>query len=72
MKSVSVDDEIMLINNEGIIIRIRVSDTALQSRVTSGVKLIGLNEGEFVASVAKVRKEDGIVMEDSEEIESEQ
>ena len=72
VKSVSVDDEIMLINNEGIIIRIRVSDTALQSRVTSGVKLIGLNEGEFVASVAKVRKEDGIVMEDSEEIESEQ
>ena len=54
MKSVGIDDEIMLITTEGIIIRIQVNDTTLLGRVTSGVKLINLNEGVKVASVAKV------------------
>lgn len=57
IKAVEKDDEIMLINTEGTIIRIRVADTALSSRVTSGVKLINLEENETVASIAKVRKE---------------
>lgn len=54
VKSVGIDDEIMLITTEGIIIRIQVNDTTLLGRVTSGVKLINLNEGVKVASVAKV------------------
>lgn len=57
IKAVEKDDEVMLINTEGTIIRIRVSDTALSSRITSGVKLINLEENEKVASIAKVRKE---------------
>ena len=57
IKAVEKDDEVMLINTEGTIIRIRVADTALSSRVTSGVKLINLKENEKVASIAKVRKE---------------
>ena len=60
VKAVSRDDEVMLINTEGTIIRIAVADTALSSRITSGVKLIDLKEGEKVASIAKVRKEDNI------------
>ncbi len=44
MKSVVKDDELMLITTEGIIIRIRVNDTALLGRVTSGVKLIDLKK----------------------------
>ena len=44
-KAVSEDDEIMIINTEGIIIRIKVKDTALLGRVTSGVKLINLKDG---------------------------
>jgi DNA gyrase subunit A len=68
VKAVEKDDEVMLINNEGIIIRIKVADTTLLSRITSGVKLINLNKGEFVASIAKVRKEDII----EEEIEAEE
>ncbi|MBR1627763.1 MAG: DNA gyrase subunit A, partial [Lachnospiraceae bacterium] len=59
-KAVGIDDEVMLINTEGIIIRIRVSNTALSSRNTSGVKLINLSENEKVASIAKVRKEESI------------
>ena len=58
VKAVSKDDEVMLINNEGIIIRLRVKDTALLLRNTSGVILINLGENEFVASIAKVRRED--------------
>ena len=40
VKAVNQDDEMMLITTEGIIIRIKVSDTALLGRVTSGVKLM--------------------------------
>ncbi len=65
-KAVDKDDEMMLINTEGIIIRIKVDDTALLGRVTSGVKLINIEEGVTVASIAKVRKEDMIVEETEE------
>ena len=52
----------MLITTEGIIIRIPVQGTALLGRVTSGVKLINLDDGVTVASIAKVR-EDKTIME---------
>ena len=67
-KAVNKDDEVMLINTEGIIIRIKVDDTALLGRVTSGVKLINIPDGVSVASIAKVRKENAI-MEEAEEAE---
>ena len=63
-KAVNKDDEVMLINTEGIIIRIKVDDTALLGRVTSGVKLINIPDGVSVASIAKVRKENMIVDEE--------
>lgn len=56
MKSVDEESEIMIINTEGIIIRMNCSDISTLGRITSGVKLINLPEGETVASVAKVRK----------------
>lgn len=56
MKFVDDDSEIMIINTEGIIIRMQCADISVYGRVTSGVKLINLPEGEKVASVAKVRK----------------
>ena len=69
VKAVEKDDEVMLINTEGTIIRIRVADTALSSRITSGVKLINLSENERVASIAKVRKE--VLIEEAEAQERE-
>lgn len=60
-KAVKEDNEVMLITTEGIIIRIRVKDTTLLGRVTSGVKLINLDENVKVASIAKVRKDDAIL-----------
>ena len=70
VKAVGIDDEVMLINTEGIIIRIKVKDTALLGRVTSGVKLINLKDGVTVASIAKVR-EDKTLISDNQEISEE-
>ena len=58
VKAVNESREIMLITNEGIIIRMKVSGISHLGRVTSGVKLINLDEGVKVAKVAKVREED--------------
>ena len=58
IKAVNDDDEIMIINTEGIVIRMKCSGISILGRVTSGVKLINLQEGDIVASIAKVRKGD--------------
>lgn len=54
----AVDDtrEVMLITTEGIIIRLACRDISTLGRITSGVKLINLDEGVKVATVSKVRK----------------
>ena len=66
-KAVEKDDEVMLINTAGTIIRIEVAGTALLSRITSGVKLIDLKENTKLISIAKVRKSDNILAEEGEE-----
>ena len=71
VKSVGVDDEIMLITTEGIIIRIKVNETALLGRITSGVKLMNLPDDITVASVARV-VEDKSLMPPEEEISTEE
>ena len=43
-KAVNDDNEIMMITTEGIIIQLRVQDISTLSRITSGVKLINLDE----------------------------
>ena len=55
IKAVDEEDEIMIINTEGIIIRMLCSGISILGRVTSGVKLINLKDGDIVASIAKVR-----------------
>ena len=56
IKAVNDDNEIMIINTEGIIIRMLCSGISILGRITSGVKLINLKEGNVVASIAKARK----------------
>ena len=70
VKSVHEDDEIMLITTEGIIIRIKVNETALLGRITSGVKLIDLKDGVTVASVARVVEDKSLISPENEEPES--
>ena len=67
-KAVEKDDEVMLINTAGTIIRIEVAGTTLLSRITSGVKLIDLKENTKLISIAKVRKSDTILSEEVEEL----
>lgn len=61
VKAVNQENELMMITTEGIIIRIPVDGTALLGRVTSGVKLINLDEGVTIASIAKVREDKSIM-----------
>ena len=56
VKNLHMDDEIMMINTEGIVIRMMCSDISVLGRVTSGVKLMNLSENVSVASIAKVRE----------------
>ena len=71
VKSVHKDDEIMLITTEGIIIRIKVNETALLGRITSGVKLIDLKDDVTVASVARVVEDKSLIPPESETAQSE-
>ena len=59
-KAVKDGREVMLITNEGIIIRIGVDDISQLGRVTSGVKLMNLDNTKDirVASIAKVREDE--------------
>ncbi len=54
--AVNDDDEIMMITTEGVIIQIRVSDISTLGRITSGVKLMNLDEGVSVAQMTKIRR----------------
>ncbi|MCQ2508108.1 MAG: DNA gyrase subunit A [Dorea sp.] len=56
IKAVKEQEEIMIINNEGIVIRTAISGISVLGRITSGVKLINLKDDETVASIAKVRE----------------
>lgn len=73
-KAVNEENEIMIITTEGIIIRLQCSDISIFGRITSGVKLMNLQEGITVASVAKVREKEeeaGKEEENSDGIEGE-
>ena len=63
IKSVTDDDDLMIINKSGLTIRMHVADIRTQGRATQGVKLINLKGKDQIAAVAKVEK-------DEEDIES--
>ena len=56
VKAVNDDHEIMMITTGGIIIQLRMEDISTLGRITSGVKMIQLDEGVSVAKIAKVRE----------------
>ncbi len=56
VKAVENEHEIMLITTEGIIIQLRVQDISILGRITSGVRMMNLDEGIKVAQIAKVRE----------------
>ena len=65
VKAVDKEKEIMLITTKGVIIRIMCDVISVLGRVTSGVKLIQLDDDVSVASIAKVRDESNKTEEDT-------
>ena len=58
IKTVTDEDELMVISNKGKIIRLRVADIPIQGRSTQGVRLINLEEGERVVAVARLAEKE--------------
>ena len=56
VKAVTDENEIMMITTEGVIIQLRMEDISTLGRITSGVKMMNLDEGVRVAKIAKVRE----------------
>lgn len=57
IKSVTEDNDIMIITRGGLTIRMAVTDISLLSRATQGVRLINLREGDSIAAVSVVAHE---------------
>lgn len=59
IKSVTDEDDLMITNKSGVMIRLRMDDLRVMGRATQGVRLINLKGNDTIASVAKVpRSED--------------
>ncbi|MDC3040362.1 DNA gyrase subunit A [Flavobacteriaceae bacterium] len=68
LKSVSDSDDLMIINKSGIAIRMQVEDLRVMGRATQGVKVISIKDGDSIAAVAKVMKDEDDI-EDINDIE---
>ncbi|HKP30824.1 MAG TPA: DNA gyrase subunit A [Gemmatimonadales bacterium] len=58
LKEVLPDDELMMITRHGIIIRVPVKGISVIGRITQGVRVMNLDEGDSIVGVARVVKED--------------
>ena len=58
IKRVTDEDDLMIINRSGIAIRLHVDSLRVLGRATQGVKLINLNEGDVIAAVSRVPREE--------------
>jgi DNA gyrase subunit A len=69
---VNETDEILLINSDGIIIRIRASEVSRLNRATQGVKIMRVDEDANIIALAKIIKEDDEDEDISEDTELEE
>ena len=67
---VNEDDEILLINSEGIIIRIEAKEVSVLGRATQGVKIMKVDEDANIIALAKVIKDDEVEESASKEKKS--
>jgi DNA gyrase subunit A len=68
LRSVEGDEDLIITTNKGMIIRLPIEQIATSKRATQGVRLIKLNEGQKVATIAIVPKsEDDEFLEDGVE-----
>jgi DNA gyrase subunit A len=71
MKVVNEDDDLILISDDGVIIRIRVSDVNVMSRYASGVRVMRLAQGSNLVTFARAEHEDDVEIEQVEEAKAE-
>ncbi|HPF63289.1 DNA gyrase subunit A [Lentimicrobium sp.] len=66
--SVTDNDDLMIINRSGLIIRLAVADLRIMGRATQGVRLINLRDNDSIAAVTKVEveKEEDEISEDQQ------
>jgi DNA gyrase subunit A len=55
---VSGDEDLMVIENNGVIIRMRIEDINVYGRATQGVRVMRLEEGSKVISIEKVSRDE--------------
>ena len=67
---VNDDDEILLINSDGIIIRIKASEVSRLGRATQGVRIMRVGEDANIITMAKVIKEDDDCEETEEDVDT--
>ena len=72
IKNVDDNNDLMIINKSGIVIRMSVEDLRVMGRATQGVRLINIKEDDSIAAVAKVINEGDENDEDKSEIENEE
>ena len=65
IKNVTDNDDLMIINKSGIVIRLAVEDLRVMGRATQGVKLINLKGSDTIAAVAKVERSEEDEVEDA-------
>lgn len=66
IKNVTDNDDLMIINKSGLIIRLGVADLRVMGRATQGVRLINLKDNDAIAAVAKVEVELDMEEEDAD------
>lgn len=54
IRIVSGDDELMIVSNNGVVVRLKASDISRQSRMATGVRLQNLDDNDAIASVTKI------------------
>ena len=73
IKVVTDENDLMIINKSGILIRLNVSEVRVMGRATQGVRLINLTKkNDTIASVCKVQKseDDDLIEEDVEDVDA--
>ncbi|QLK85210.1 DNA gyrase subunit A [Staphylococcus sp. 17KM0847] len=65
--TVEGDEDIMVVTDHGVIIRMEVEDISVNGRNTQGVRLIRLDEDQYVSTVAKVKQEPDLLEEEIED-----
>jgi DNA gyrase subunit A len=71
VKSVSNDNDLMIITENGLTIRLNVSSISLLGRATQGVRVINLKGDDRIASVARVNVEPSSEMPEDESVDGE-